>query len=530
MRKLFVLLMWVSFALVSFAGDAEPSEQPQYIGAPDAAHMVNNRAVTMVPSLAASPGGRLWATWYAGVTPGEDQNNYVVLATSGDEGNSWEEVLVVDPDLSGPLRAFDPELWYAPDGHLYWTWAQTRGHEGGIAGVWAMKITNPEEGQPVYELPVRWTDGIMMCKPIVLSSGEWVLPVSTWRNTDSSARMVVSVDEGQSWAVRGAAHVPVEDRGYDEHMFIERKDGSLWLLCRTNYGIGESVSYDRGKTWTVVTRTELVHPSSRFFIHRLLSGSLLLVKHGDIDENVGRTQIKAFISTDDGRTWQGGLMLDERKSLSYPDGQQAADGTIYITYDRSRTHAREILLSNFREEDVIAGKDVSGDVRLIQIISKGSGGNQPGDVEVLELSNNDDGVALSLRQAGALTEASYRRASLAIGELIFTDRGYVVKDVPADLNGFSFLQVPIAGDKKYICSAEGMIYFLTPQPNRNGQGQEAGLLEQGFEKVALPEVELFSSAAKRSAQACTLYQKYCEQGEEIHLRAWAVPVLGASSR
>ena len=31
-------------------------------------------------------------------------------------------------------------------------------------------------------------------------------------------------------------------RQFDEHMFVERKDGSLWLLVRTNYGIGESIS------------------------------------------------------------------------------------------------------------------------------------------------------------------------------------------------------------------------------------------------------------------------------------------------
>ena len=33
-----------------------------------------------------------------------------------------------------------------------------------------------------------------------------------------------------------------EVRQFDEHMFIERRDGSLWLLARTKYGIGESVS------------------------------------------------------------------------------------------------------------------------------------------------------------------------------------------------------------------------------------------------------------------------------------------------
>ena len=33
---------------------------------------------------------------------------------------------------------------------------------------------------------------------------------------------------------------------------------------------------------------------------------------------------------------QGGLMLDEREWLTYPDGVQTPDGTIYVTHDLGR--------------------------------------------------------------------------------------------------------------------------------------------------------------------------------------------------
>ena len=52
----------------------------------------------------------------------------------------------------------------------------------------------------------------------------------------------------------------------------------------------------------------------------------------------------------------GGLLLDERSGVSYPDGQQTADGLIRIIYDYSRTGSRHILMATFREEDVAAGK------------------------------------------------------------------------------------------------------------------------------------------------------------------------------
>ena len=67
---------------------------------------------------------------------------------------------------------------------------------------------------------------------------------------------------------------------------------------------------------------------------------------------------------DDGKTWSGGLMIDEREDVTYPDGVQADDGRIYIIYDHQRTPLGEVLMATFTEEDVRAGKPVSGKIRL----------------------------------------------------------------------------------------------------------------------------------------------------------------------
>lgn len=337
---------------------------------PDQDHKLTSRKFQGIPSLAISSEGQLWATWYAGIIPDEDQNNYVVVATSGDDGVSWTEKLIIDPDDEGPVRAFDPELWMDPDGKLWSFWAQTIGHNGTISGVWAKTSNNPDKGDSKWSEPRRITDGIMMCKPIVLSSGEWIFPVSTWRDTDNSARIMVSTDKGKSFSLRGACHIPKDVRSFDEHMIVERKDKSLWMLVRTKYGIGESVSKDRGKTWSALVPSPIQHPSARFFIRRLHSGNLLLVKHGPISERIGRSHLTAYLSMDDGYTWSGGLLLDERNGVSYPDGQQSQDGTIHIIYDYSRTAAREILMATFSEADIDAGDPASPTVSLRMIISK----------------------------------------------------------------------------------------------------------------------------------------------------------------
>jgi len=239
-------------------------------------------------------------------------------------------------------------------------------------GLWMLTFSDPESEPPKNPKPIWIAKGVMMCKPITLSTGEWALPVSTWY-ADPSSRIVISEDRGRTWRVRGGASMPKEDRLFDEHMFVERKDGSLWCLSRCKSGLREAVSSDRGRTWSPLVPSAIKHTSSRFFIRRLTSGHLLLVKHGPIGTRTGRSHLTAYLSKDDGATWQGGLLIDERNGVSYPDGQEAKNGVIYLTYDFDRIRSREILFATFREEDVLAGNAVSQDVRLRQIISKSGG-------------------------------------------------------------------------------------------------------------------------------------------------------------
>lgn len=360
--------------------------KPEFIGPPDAEHALDTRRFTGIPSLAISPNGRMWATWYAGKTPAEDKNNYCVLATSSDGGGTWEEVCIVDPDGEGPRRTFDPELWIGPDGCLRWFWCdRTRTEKNGTETdmlwmtdksctdsdmLWMMEIGDPEHVPTAFPDPRVIGAGVMMNKPIVLHDGTWALPVSKWF-AEKSSEMLISEDGGKTFYVRGAANIPKDDRTFDEHQFVELKNKDVWCLARTKSGIREGTSTDGGVTWPELRPSSIRHTSSRFFIIRLVSGNLLLVKHGPIDvQTTKRDQLMAFLSEDDGKTWKGGLLLDERAGVSYPDGQQAADGTLFIVYDFDRFEARQILFASFTEEDVAAGNDVSGRVRLRNVISQ----------------------------------------------------------------------------------------------------------------------------------------------------------------
>jgi len=359
---------------------ANPLDPVKITYLPGNKHKTSGRQFQGISGIEVAPNGRLWATWYSGGKT-EGPENFALIVSSGDNGKSWgEPVAVIDPP--GNVRAYDPTLWLDPLGRLWWFWAQSYSPEDGKiydgrAGVWGVYTENPSVEHPVFSSPVRIANGVMMNKPVALSSGEWALPTAVWEYSDPKldelkrerfSNMTISTDNGKSFRLQGSADIP--HRCFDEHMIVELKDGRLWMLVRTCYGIGQSFSADKGKTWSFGENSNIGGPNSRFFIRRLASGNLLLVNHTDISPAQAvelfkagtpwrrRSYLTAFISDDDGKTWKGGLLFDERDAVSYPDGAQDKNGVIRIIYDHERCKQGDILMASFAEEDVMAGKCV----------------------------------------------------------------------------------------------------------------------------------------------------------------------------
>jgi hypothetical protein len=309
--------------------------------------------------------GRLWAVYGRDV---ESTRNFQVLKCSDDDGKTWSEVKLMILPRAG-TRAMSANVWTDPLGRLWVFWGQSADMQDGRFGVWAIVTDEPDASEPKWSAPRRIGDGIMLNKPTVLANGDWLLTSSVWK-ADNSIKVYASSDQGKTFQLRGTANIEAAaSRGPDEPMIVERKDGILWMMVRC-HGLAETLSNDQGKTWTPVQHIPMQHPTSRFFLRRLQSGALLLVKHGGLNEKVKREKLMTFISDDDGKSWQGGLMLDERDDVTYPDGVQATDGTIYLVYDYHRTPEGVIHMATFREEDVRAGKQVSDKVRLRVLVDR----------------------------------------------------------------------------------------------------------------------------------------------------------------
>ena len=185
------------------------------------------------------------------------------------------------------------------------------------------------------------------------------------------ANVFVSDNEGESWRYRGGKIF--KNSSFNEHSVVEKNDGTLWMLSRCNSKSGgeaaQSFSTDGGKTWQEQT-TFFPHVNSKAVFRRLQSGNILLIRHGEDMTKAApaREYLTAFLSLDDGKTWPAKLLLGERRTISYPDIAQAPNGDIYVHYDRNRYSDAEILFARFREEDVQAGKLVSKDASLKNLV------------------------------------------------------------------------------------------------------------------------------------------------------------------
>lgn len=335
---------------------------------PRADHQTPRRFWQGCPTLQCTPKGTLFAGWYSGGAGEPSLGNYNLLVRSRDGGLSWSDPLLVIESLrEEDILAIDIQLWLDPSRRMWLFWTQRNLHfpkeDPRHLELWAIVCEDPDAEILSWSEPRAIAPGFLRCRPTVLSDGRWLLCAYDW--VGSRYHYSESSDNGKTWIRKEAGEkVPTD---FDESMILERNDGSLWMLARCCSGaLAESVSTDGGTTWSPGRLTAIPSPNTRFFLLRLQSGRVLLIKNDNARE---RIQMSAFLSEDDGKSWKYSMVVDPRET-SYPDAVQGPDGTIYMVHDRGRTTFREILCSRFTEEDIIAGKLVNFDSYVCQIISK----------------------------------------------------------------------------------------------------------------------------------------------------------------
>lgn len=279
----------------------------------------------------------------------------VARIISHDDGRTWDEApdVLTLPETGGLWGGL--EVLTDADDEVHCFFMHDRGsgvfgaplagegvaHEGPYHGkfldIWHLK--SRDRGDAWTE-PKRIWEGFTgaLNSVVQLRNGRIVLPFAwatgqTWaKRVDTGldafsfagafySTVVFSDDAGDTWH-QGTRDIkswaPIPAYGADEPVIIQKLDGRVWMLLRTQTGrLYESFS-DDGAEWSVARPTPLVSSDSPVGLVRLSDDRLVLIwnccqrfpyAYG------GRHVLHAAISEDDGLTWRGAreVLRDPRR-------------------------------------------------------------------------------------------------------------------------------------------------------------------------------------------------------------------------
>jgi hypothetical protein len=274
------------------------------------------------------PQGRLWLLWPT------------ILA------NRWETALM-KYCISTNYLGDGPPLWSSSQVlHVTPGFSFTTGVESWVARMESNQASEPAglhkaraaehlanirtQAQDKLASRLGW---MTRAHPIVLDQQRLIVPL--YSDGFSFSLMAITDDWGETWRTS----TPLCGAGNIQPSIVQRKDGTLYTLMRDNgpapKRLQQSISHDRGETWSEVTDSAHPNPGSGAEIIRLQNGHWLLISN---DTENGRGSLAVQISDDEGATWKWKrhLELDTKRTgteqYHYPSITQARDGTLHATY------------------------------------------------------------------------------------------------------------------------------------------------------------------------------------------------------
>ena len=294
-----------------------------------------------------------WSRFYA--EPGNPLRNdngpaNIVLARSRDNGLTWSEPLPLDLPRGGINNMQASFLQVDEVTQLYYS----KRESDHASDKW---LVESQDGGHHWTPPRRITPGDRRYtgpndRMIRLKCGRILLPCHTSVQINSQPEFAPilgwSDDGGKTWQM--GKPVVAEPSYLDrptpllmhEPVLVERRDGTVWMVARSTAGyFFESVSRDRGETWTSVRPTAIETLTAPPQVKRLSDGRLLMVWNPynqaaldhlakvrsdanpmpEVSVGIKRTLLAAATSDDDGKSWTPPLILADGGSdwgFAYP--------------------------------------------------------------------------------------------------------------------------------------------------------------------------------------------------------------------
>jgi predicted neuraminidase len=298
------------------------------------------------------PDGSFVAAWYAS-RESEGSEDQVIMGCRRDYSEDiWKEAEVW---VNVPGRAAgNPVLFVGPDGNL-WLMAPANYGEwcrGGTRLFYKRSFDGGKTWEDL-ELFTEATGVLIKNKPIHLQKENvWLLP-AYYEATGSPCFFRIKNSEEFAPLVGVNEISPDVQENLRQPTVVELSNGLLMAYMRSGHQrIYQTLSFDRGKTWSKGEPTELPNPNAGIDMVRLHSGSLALAYNPLIK---GRNRLVLSLSEDEGETWAYHIILEDIAPdirdgngppvFSYPATIQARDSRIHITYTYRRRAIKHIVIA-----------------------------------------------------------------------------------------------------------------------------------------------------------------------------------------
>jgi predicted neuraminidase len=330
----------------------------------------NGAARNSIPCVAATPGGKLLATW--AVPTGESTNKLkIVYSLSQDQGRTWKtpatlidnpgkedadpniiidgrRIVVLSTTLPVPGKIITTEFWMTESSDDGLTWSKP---------VQASHSHKYAEGKVHVGHKLR--DGRLAIGYAWEIFCEKGLSPATEGEMDNRSGLLLSSDGGRSWKAGGDMYAqpqklsPHSVNGVDEPATVVLDNGDIFALLRTGSDhLFESRSMDNGATWETPKPSPLTGHNAPAALWRLRGTNDVVVVWDNSPEK--RWPLSVTLSRDGCKTWLKPKILSPAndRQASYPSVTQTSDLTIFAVWqeDRQDKTGRDIHWARFNME------------------------------------------------------------------------------------------------------------------------------------------------------------------------------------
>lgn len=256
-------------------------------------------------------------------------------------------------------------------------------------------------------------------------------------------------------------------------------DGTWMAICRNDKGNYHFTTSVDGQTWSVGRPLPHVPngANSKPTFDRFGGFYYLGWQEATRVQNVGRSVFNVDISRD-GQSWERKYRFETPKSFQYPTFHEH-EGAIWLCVTQGDTAAS-------RKERIMFGR----------LESVGEFEAQAGQQRIQWPAPPPPPPAF-----------------MKPGVKLFTDREYVIDEMPAAVRNLPFHRTSIE-KLDVIVTRPGTLLALTPTIRPKAASQEAALQKAGFTRVEVPEAQLFPGEINR----VSLYRKAVKQGERLQFK------------